>query len=111
MNKLSQLDKILKETETKYEFNIIEDLKSLIISFGVLKSKDFRKKLEAVLMKYENHELTEIRKVVLSKCQQGDTQAIKIYAEYFKPETIIEVDDGLIEALTTAGKEVWTDEI
>lgn len=111
MDKLSRLEKLLKETNTKQEFNIVEDLKSLALSYGILKSKDFRKKLDAVVQKYEHHELTAVREALLKKCRTGDPQAIKLYAEYFKPETVVEADDGLIEALSNAGKEVWTDEV
>lgn len=89
----------------------MEDLKALALSYGVVKSKDFRKKLNALIEKYENDELTAIREALIKKCQSGDTQAIKLYAEYFKPETVVSVDDGLIEALSSAGKEAFADEI
>ena len=83
----------------------------MALSYGVVKSKDFRKKLNALIEKYENDELTAIREALIKKCQSGDTQAIKLYAEYFKPETVVSVDDGLIEALACAGKEAFADEI
>ena len=111
MDKLSKLEQLLKDTNTKHEFNIVEDLKALALSYGVVKSKDFRKKLNALIEKYENDELTAIREALIKKCQGGDTQAIKLYAEYFKPETVVSVDDGLIEALAGAGKEAFADEI
>lgn len=111
MDKLSKLEQLLKETNTKQEFNIVEDLKSLALSYGVIKSKDFRKKLNALIEKYESHELTTIREALLEKCRNGDTQAIKLYAEHFKPEAVITVDDGLIEALAGAGKEAFADEV
>ena len=53
MNKLSKLEQLLKETNTKQEFNIVEDLKSLALSYGVVKSREFRKKLNALITKYE----------------------------------------------------------
>ncbi|HCB95675.1 MAG TPA: hypothetical protein DEP65_08760 [Ruminococcus sp.] len=111
MDKLSKLEQLLKETNTKQDFNIVDDLKSLLLSYGVIKSKDFRKKLNALIEKYEMHELTAVREALLKKCRAGDTQAIKLYAEYFKPETVETVDDGLIEALEGAGKEAFKDEI
>lgn len=111
MDKLSQLEKLLNETNTKQEFNIVEDLKSLELAFGSLKSKDFRKKLNALVEKYESNELTAVRDALLNKCRAGDIQAIRLYAEYFKPETVTEADDGLIEALAGAGKEAFKDEI
>ena len=111
MDKLSKLEQLLKDTNTKQEFNIVEDLKALALSYGVVKSKDFRKKLNALIAKYENDELTAIREALIKKCQSGDTQAIKLYAEYFKPETVVSVDDGLIEELSSAGKEAFADEI
>lgn len=111
MDKLSKLEQLLKDTNTKQDFNIVEDLKTLALSYGVVKSKDFRKKLNALIAKYENDELTAIREALIKKCQSGDPQAIKLYAEYFKPETVVSVDDGLIEALAGAGKEAFADEI
>lgn len=111
MNKLSHLEQLLKDTNTKQEFNIVEDLKSLALCYGVVKSREFRKKLNALIAKYENDELTAIRQALIKKCQNGDTQAIKLYADYFKPETVTTVDDGLIEALEGAGKEAFKDEV
>ena len=101
MNKLSKLEQLLKETNTKQEFNIVE----------VVKSREFRKKLNALITKYENDELTAIRQALINKCRNGDTQAIKLYADYFKPETVTTIDDGLIEALEGAGEEAFKDEV
>lgn len=111
MDKLNKLEQLLKETNTKQEFNIVEDLKSLELSYGLLKPKDFRKKIKALISKYETDELTAIREALIQKCRQGDTQSIRLYAEYFKPETVVEADDGLLDALSGAGKEVWSDEV
>ena len=111
MDKLSKLEQLLNETNTKQEFNIVEDLKALALSYGVVKSKDYRKKLNALIKKYETNELTVVREALLKKCRSGDTQAIRLYAEYFKPETVTTVDDGLIEALAGAGKEAFNDEV
>lgn len=111
MDKLSKLEQLLKETNTKQEFNIVADLKILELSYGILKPKNFHKKLEALISKYETDELTAIREALVVKCRQGDTNAIRLYAEYFKPETVVEADDGLLEALEGAGREAWSDEI
>ena len=111
MDKLSKLEQLLKETNMKQEFNIVEDLKSLALTYGLLKPKAFRKKLDALIEKYECHELTAIREALLKKCRQGDVQAIKLYSEHFKPDTKVVVDDGLIEALAGAGKEAFADEV
>lgn len=111
MDKLSKLEQLLKDTNTKQDFNIVEDLKSLALSYGIVKSREFRKKLNALITKYENDELTAIREALVKKCQSGDVQAIRLYADYFKPETVATVDDGLIEALAGAGKEAFADEI
>ena len=54
MDKLSKLEQLLKETNTKQDFNIVDDLKSLLLSYGVIKSKDFRKKLNALIEKYDS---------------------------------------------------------
>ena len=78
MKKLLQLEQLLKETNTKQEFNIVEDLKSLELSFGIIKTKDFRKKLKALIQKYEDNELTLVRQALLEKCRKGDVQAIRL---------------------------------
>jgi uncharacterized protein YqfA (UPF0365 family) len=108
--KLATLDELLKQTDTKADFNIVEDLKSLERLYGVIKSRDYRKKLQALVAKYEKAELTEVRNALLSKCRQGDTQAIRLYADYFKPAENTAEDDGLAEALTKASKEVFADD-
>ena len=110
MDKLTQLDNILKNTD-RQEFNIVEDLKQLSVYLGTLKQKEFRKMLNALIVKYEEHELTEIREALLKKCRVGDVQAIRLYAEHFKPVVISEEDDGLIAALQSAGKEAFADEV
>ena len=46
MDKLSKLEQLLKETNTKQDFNIVDDLKSLLLSYGVLKSQRFSQKAE-----------------------------------------------------------------
>ena len=69
-NKLSKLEQLLKDTNTKQEFNIVEDLKSLALSYGVVKSREFRKKLNALITKYESDELTAIRQALIKKCMQ-----------------------------------------
>lgn len=109
-NKLNTLEQLLKQTDTKSDFNIVEDLKSLERNFGILKSRDYRKKLQALIAKYEQSELTAVRDALLAKCRQGDTQAIRLYAEYFKPAEATAEDDGLAEALTKASKEVFADD-
>ena len=110
MNKLDQLESILKETE-KQEFNLVEDLKQLSVYCGILKQKDFRRMLNALITKYEEDEMTEIREALVKKCRAGDVQAIRLYAEHFKPIVVDAEDDGLIEALQAAGKEAFIDEV
>ena len=110
MDKLSQLERILDNTE-KQEFDIVDDLKNLSLYFGVVKQKEFRKMLNRLITKYEDDELAEIRKALVKKCQAGDIQAIRLYAEHFKPTVISDDDDGLLDALTSAGKEAWKGEV
>ena len=75
MDKLTQLNNILKTTE-RQDFNIVEDLKQLSVYLGTLKQKEFRKMLNALIIKYEEDELTEVREALLKKCRSGDVQAI-----------------------------------
>ena len=41
------------------------------------------------------------------ECKKGNTQAIRLYAEYFKPADVIAEDDGLVTAIINKGKEVF----
>ena len=111
MKKLLQLERLLKETGTKQDFNIVEDLKGLELSFGLIKPKEFRKKLNALILKYEKNELTEVRESLLKECRKGNVYAIRLYTDYFKPQTADSTDDGLLEAIAAAGKEAFADEI
>lgn len=107
---LDTLETLLKITNTKTEFNIIEDLESLVRMYGVLKSRDYRKKLNAILEKYKTSELTAIRNTVVDESLKGNMQAVKLYAEYFKPSETVATDDGLTEIIKQSSKEVFPDE-
>lgn len=107
---LDTLENLLKITDTKTEFNIIEDLESLVRMYGVLKSRDYRKKLNAILEKYKTSELTAVRTTVLNESIKGNMQAVKLYAEYFKPTEIVSSDDGLLDVIKQSSKEVFPDE-
>lgn len=108
--KLDKLEELLKATDTKQEFDIVADLQSLERLYGVLKAKDYRKKLRALVVKYEQDEVTEIRKVVVEKCQTGDLNAIRLYKEYFASAEAAAEDDGLIDVLSKRATEVFADE-
>lgn len=111
INKLEKLSDILKKTDTKAEFDIVEDLEQLRRLYGVLKAKDYRKKLAVLAEKYKTAEITEIRSALLERCRKGDTNAIKLYCDYFKDaDTEITEDTGLLDALNKKANEVFTDE-
>lgn len=110
MKKLQTLEELLKAVDCKQEFNIVDDLKSLENAYGVIKPKDFRKKLSALVRKYEESELTEVRNAVLKGCRDGNSQFVKLYVDYFMPSAASAEDDGLIDVLTAKGKEVFKDE-
>ena len=110
-NKLEKLSDILKSTDTKAEFDIVEDLEQLLRLYGVLRSKDYKKKLSALIEKYKNTEITEIRSALLERCRKGDTNAIRLYCDYFKDsDTEVTEDNGLIDALNKKAGEVFKDE-
>ncbi len=110
MDKLSQLERILQNTD-RQEFDIVADLKKLSMYLGLVKQKDFKKMLDELIAKYETSELTEIRAALINKCRAGDIQAIRLYADHFRPVIVSDNDDGLLDALTGAGKEAWKDEV
>lgn len=107
MGKLTRLEELLKATDSKQEFNIVDDLKNLESSFGVLKTKDYRKKLRALVQKYEESELTEVRNAVLEGCREGNAQLIRLYVDYFMPTVSANENDGLLDVLMTKGEEVF----
>lgn len=107
---LDTLETLLKATNTKSEFNIVEDLESLVNTYGVLKSRDFRKKLNAILQKYKISELTDVRNTVVAESLKGNMQAVRIYTEYFKPSELVSSDDELLDVIKQSSKEVFSNE-
>lgn len=110
MDKLSVLADILKATDTKTEYDIVGDLEQLQRLYGVIKAKEYRKKLSALIEKYRTSEITEIRSALLKKCLAGDVNAIRLYCDYFKQTEAASADDGLVEALMAKSKDVFKDE-
>ena len=110
MEKIDKLQQVIDTVDNKQEYNIVDDLKNLLSMYGMLKSKDYRKKLNALIEKYEKSELTEIRNALLERCRSGDTNAIRLYLESFKPSTEETEDDGLTAALLARGNEVFGNE-
>lgn len=109
-NKLDKLAEILKATDTKTEYDIVGDLEQLQRLYGVIKAKDYRKKLAALIEKYKSTEITEIRSALLKKCLAGDVNAIRLYCDCFKQSEAVAADDGLVEALMTKSKDVFKNE-
>ena len=107
---LDTLEARLKATAVSTDFNIVEDLESLVRTYGILKSRDYRKKLEAVLEKYKTSELTAIRNSVIKESEKGNMQAVRLYAEYFKPSEAAHTDDGLAEVIRQSSEEVFRNE-
>ena len=102
---LDTLEARLKATAVSTDFNIVEDLEGLVRTYGVLKSKDYRKKLEAVLEKYKTSELTAIRNSVIKECEKGNMQAVRLYAS-----EAVHTDDGLAEVIRQSSGEVFKNE-
>lgn len=104
---IDKLAEILRETESKVEFDIVEDLRSLERMYGMLKAKEYRNKLQALIAKYEQTELTQVRAALVDKCRAGDTRAIQLYMDYFKPAEAAAEDDGLLDAIIQSGRETF----
>ena len=70
-----------------------------------------KKKLSALVEKYKTTEITLIRSALLERCRKGDTNAIRLYCDYFKDsDTETTEDNGLLDALNKKANEVFTDE-
>ncbi len=109
MSNIDKLSKLLESVDNKQDYDIVADLQSLE-RFDMLKRKDFRRKLKELIEKYQTSEITEIRKALIEKCRVGDTNAIRLYLDSFKPTSAETEDDGLTAALLARGKEVFADE-
>lgn len=110
MSNIDKVSKLLESVDNKQDYDIVADLQSLERSLDMLKRKDFRKKLQELIEKYQTSEITEIRKALIEKCRAGDTNAIRLYLDSFKPVSAETEDDGLTAALLARGKEVFADE-
>lgn len=110
MSNIDKVSKLLESVDNKQDYDIVADLQSLERSLDMLKRKDFRRKLKGLIEKYQTSEITEIRKALIEKCRVGDTNAIRLYLESFKPTSSETEDDGLTAALLARGKEVFADE-
>lgn len=108
---IDKLADILRVTESKSDYDIVEDLRSLDRLYGMLKAKDYRRKLQALIEKYEQSELTQVRAALLHKCLEGDIQAIRLYANKFRPAVAVADDDGLINVLTQRAGEVFDSDV
>ena len=109
--KLDKLAELLKATDTKTDFDIVGDLEQLQRMYGVLRARDYRKKLAALVEKYKSTEITVIRSALIERCRSGDINAIRLYCDYFKTaETSAINDDGLTDALLAKGNEVFADD-
>lgn len=107
MSNIDKVSKLLEAVDSKQDYDIVADLQSLERSLDMLKRKDYRKKLNGLIEKYQTSEITEIRKALIEKCRTGDTNAIRLYLDSFKPTTKDIEDDGLTAALLVRGKEVF----
>lgn len=110
MSNIEKVSRLLEKVDSKQDYDIIADLQNLERSLDMLKRKDFRKKLQGLIEKYQTSEITEIRKALIEKCRVGDTNAIRLYLDSFKPTSSETEDDGLTTALLARGKEVFADE-
>lgn len=110
MSNIEKVSRLLEKVDSKQDYDIIADLQNLERSLDMLKRKDFRKKLQGLIEKYQTSEITEIRKALIEKCRVGDTNAIRLYLDSFKPTSSETEDDGLTAALLARGKEVFADE-
>lgn len=111
MDKTDKLVALLQAADIKNEFDIVGDLEQLRRLYGIIKARDYKKKLTALIEKYKNSEITEIRSALLKKCLAGDTNAIRLYCDYFRHSDAEEAqDDGLTAAILAKGNEVFDGE-
>jgi len=114
MLKIEDINVLLKQTNTKTDFNIIADLEDLLIKHGLIKAKEYKNKLIALIQKYKETEITEVRNAISKKARDGDLQAAKLYMEYFTPKHENNGEtksNNLFEVIKECAKEVKTGDI
>ena len=110
MSNTDKVSSLLEAVDSRQDYDIVADLKSLERMLDMLKRKDYRKMLKALIDKYEKSEITEIRQALIKKCRTGDTYAIRLYLDSFKSASEEVEDDGLTAALLARSKEVFNSE-
>ncbi len=82
--KSKQIDQLLdamQAAQAKQSFNIADDLNGLKDALTYLKTRDLKKKIDALIEKYTATEFATVHDALLDRCRAGDVQAIRYYDE------------------------------
>ena len=84
---LNMLQDAMRTQSSRIEFDVLEDLKALKRRHGMLKPKDYAKELDDLIVKYSVTESAAVHKGLVDRCVAGDTNAIKLYLEYYSTDS------------------------
>lgn len=83
--KSKQIDQLLdamQAAQAKQSFNIAEDLNGLKDALTYLKTRDLKKKIDALIEKYTATEFATVHAALLDRCRAGDVNAIRLYDDW-----------------------------
>ncbi len=84
---LNMLQDAMRAQSSRIEFDILEDLKTLKRHHGMLRQKDYARELDDLIVKYSVTESSAVHKGLVDRCVSGDTNAIKLYLEYYSTDS------------------------
>lgn len=84
---LDMLQDAMRAQASRIEFDLLDDLKTLTRHYGMLKPKDFARELDGLIVKYSVTESAAVHKGLVDRCIVGDTNALKLYLDYYSADS------------------------
>lgn len=84
---INMLQDAMRAQSSRIEFDVLDDLKTLKRRHGMIRPKDYAKELDDLIIKYSVTESAAVHKGLMDRCVAGDTNAIKLYLEYYSTDS------------------------
>lgn len=84
---INMLQDAMQAQVSRIEFNVLDDLKALRRHYGMVKPKEYGKELDDLIVKYSVAESAAVHKGLVDRCVAGDTNALKLYLEYYSTDS------------------------
>lgn len=78
---IAALEKAIEEQKTARDFNFINDLKMLRKQYTNTSKRDYLRLLDLLIEKYGTEETAAVHAALLRKCQAGEMDAIRLWAQ------------------------------